>query len=110
MFLDAIMIKTNILLMLIKGAEDKCRLSKYASLFSSVDDHGWVREEIVRFLEDHGYTLCIHTRDFVPTATIQHNISLSIKHSRRMISVLTRYTNMIKRHRLEFSVMQVYTC
>ena len=25
MFLDAIMIKTNILLMLIKGAEDKCR-------------------------------------------------------------------------------------
>ena len=30
--------------------------------------HEWVREEIVRFLENHDYTLCTHTRDFVPTA------------------------------------------
>ena len=60
------------------------------ALFFSADDHGWVREEIVRFLEHHDYTLCIHTRDFVPTATIPHNIKLAIKHSRRMISVVTR--------------------
>ena len=59
-------------------------------LCCSVLDHGWVREEIVRFLENHDYTLCIHTRDFVPTATIPHNIKLAIKHSRRMISVVTR--------------------
>ena len=56
----------------------------------SVLDHQWVREEIVRFLETHDYTLCTHTRDFAPTATIPHNIKLAIKHSRRMISVVSR--------------------
>ena len=53
-------------------------------------DHGWVREETVRFLEDHDNNLCIHTRDFVPTATIPHNIKLAINYSRRMISVVSR--------------------
>ena len=57
----------------------------------SVNDHRWVRENIIGFLEDHKYKLCLHTRDFVPTATIQRNINLSIKHSRRMISVVNRY-------------------
>ena len=67
-----------------------CKFITDISVMFSGLDHGWVREKVVRFLENHGYTLCIHTRDFVPTATISHNIKLSIKHSRRMISVVTR--------------------
>ena len=57
----------------------------------SVNDHQWVNENIAKLLEDQKFTLCLHTRDFVPTATIPHNIKLAIKHSRRMISIVTRY-------------------
>ena len=76
-------------------------------------DHNWVREEIVRFLEDHDYTLCIHTRDFVPTATIPHNIKLAIKHSRRMISVVSRsnkiYSYFIQIEEISTSVLKRFS-
>ena len=60
--------------------------------FCSVDDHGWVKKELIDFLESDGlgYSLCFHPRDFAPTVTIHKNISTAIKHSRKIISVVTR--------------------
>ena len=61
-------------------------------LFESVENERWVRDHVMDFLEseEHGYKLCMHNRDFVPGNTILHNICTSIKHSRRLISVVTR--------------------
>ena len=68
-------------------------LDLYYTLCYSVDDQEWVKKELIDFLESegHGYSLCFHPRDFAPTVTIHKNISTAIKHSRRMISVVTRY-------------------
>ena len=61
-------------------------------LFDSVENERWVRDHVTDFLEskEHSYKLCMHNRDFVPGNTILHNICTSIKHSRRLIAVVTR--------------------
>ncbi len=58
-----------------------------------VDDHKWVKREIIDFLESEqfGYKLCIHHRDFAPGFTINKNITTALKHSRRVITVASRY-------------------
>ena len=50
-------------------------------------------KEVIQYLEsdEMGYKLCFHPRDFAPTVTILKNISTAIKHSRKLISVVTRF-------------------
>ena len=58
----------------------------------SVDNEPWVLDQLIDVLESDelGYRLCIHNRDFLPGSTIINNICTSIKHSRRLIAVVTR--------------------
>ena len=44
------------------------------------------------FEDDFNFKLILHERDFVPGVTIQANIVDAIKHSRRMIMILSRLT------------------
>ena len=40
--------------------------------------------------EDHGFSLVLHQRDFMPGATILANIQKAVSTSRRMIMLLSR--------------------
>ncbi len=63
----------------------------YISYVSSSHlDSTFVRNEIQPFLEEKGYTLCIHMRDFLAGASIPANIEAAINHSRRMIMIISR--------------------
>ena len=45
----------------------------------------------MEYLEnEHGYTLCVHERDFTVGDTIVANIEAAINHSRRMIMVTSK--------------------
>ncbi len=57
----------------------------------SHQDLVWVRENLVDFLQSDnlGYTVCLHERDWPVGVLITENILLSVKHSRRMIMVLS---------------------
>ena len=55
-------------------------------------DRPFVKPEIIQYLEnEHGYTLCVHERDFAVGDTIPANIEVAKNYSRRMIMVLSRY-------------------
>ena len=41
-------------------------------------------------LEGKGYSCCLEAKDFVGGESIQTNMSLAMKHSRKMILVITR--------------------
>ncbi len=53
-------------------------------------DSKFVKNEIQAHLEDKGYRLCIHERDFLVGASIPANIEVAINHSRRMIMIISR--------------------
>ena len=57
----------------------------------SHEDLEWVRENLNDFLQSDnlGYTVCLHERDWPVGVLITENILLSVKHSRRMIMVLS---------------------
>ena len=44
----------------------------------------------MKVLEDKGYSCCLEAKDFVGGESIQTNVSLAMKHSRKMILVITR--------------------
>ena len=46
--------------------------------------------EIINYLEERGFKICWHQRDFVPGTNIAENIADAIEHSRRMIIILSR--------------------
>ena len=46
--------------------------------------------EIIDYLEEHGFKICWHQRDFRPGTNIAQNIADATEHSRRMIFVLSR--------------------
>ncbi len=53
-------------------------------------DRQFVKDEIKPHLEEKGFRLCIHERDFLVGASIPANIEAAINHSRRMIMVMSR--------------------
>ena len=57
----------------------------------SENDYLWVREEILRYLEDRGYYYGILHRDFQATATKLKNINMALQRSRLVIAVVSRY-------------------
>ncbi len=64
----------------------------------SHEDLAWVRENLLDFLQadKYGFTVCLHERDWPVGVLITENILLSVKHSRRMIMVLSEnYLNSV---------------
>ncbi|KAK3090277.1 hypothetical protein FSP39_010587 [Pinctada imbricata] len=54
------------------------------------DDRSWVISNLMAVLEgQHNFSLCLHERDFLPGKTIIDQISTTIKHSRKVILVLS---------------------
>ena len=50
-----------------------------------------MKKEVLEYLEENfGFKLCVHERDFTVGDTIPANIEVAIKHSRRMIMVISR--------------------
>ena len=51
-----------------------------------------MKENVLEFLENaYGFKICLHERDFTVGDTIPANIEAAIRHSRRMIMVISRY-------------------
>ncbi|KAK3091594.1 hypothetical protein FSP39_021019 [Pinctada imbricata] len=54
------------------------------------DDRSWVISNLMAVLEgQHNFSLCLHERDFLPGLTILDQIAETIKHSRKVILVLS---------------------
>ncbi len=53
-------------------------------------DSMFVINEIQPYLEEMGFRLCIHERDFLVGASIPANIEAAINHSRRMIMIISK--------------------
>ena len=56
--------------------------------YSSVDKP-WVRDVLIKVLEENSLKVCVDYRDFVPGATIMENITRAITESKVTILVLT---------------------
>ena len=56
--------------------------------YSSVDQP-WVRDVLIKVLEENGLKVCVDYRDFVPGAAIMENITRAITESKVTILVLT---------------------
>ncbi len=62
------------------------------TLLSSHKDRKFMKKHVQQYLENEmGFTLCFHERDFYPGDSIPANIETAIKHSRRMIMIISRY-------------------
>ena len=60
-------------------------------LYFSIYDSKWVREHVVKLLEEEEqYTCCLEHRDFVPTESRQKNLTTAFSFSRRIIAVVTK--------------------
>ncbi len=64
----------------------------------------WVRENLMEFLQGNGYSVCLHEKDWPAGVLITENILLSVKHSRRMIMVLSQNYLSSEWCRVEFQV------
>ena len=62
----------------------------FSFLFSSQPDENLVETEIVNYLEECGFKICWHQRDFMPGTNIAENIADATQNSRRMIFILSR--------------------
>ena len=60
----------------------------FASFYSQPDEH-LAETEIINYLEERGYKICWHQRDFMPGTNIAENIADATEHSRRMIFILS---------------------
>ncbi len=67
-------------------------------------DLTWVRENLMEFLQGNGYSVCLHEKDWPVGVLITENILLSVKHSRRMIMVLSQNYLSSEWCRVEFQV------
>ena len=56
----------------------------------SEPDEIFVEAEIINYLEERGFRICYHQRDFMPGTNIAENIADATVHSRRMIFILSR--------------------
>ena len=57
----------------------------------SEEDFKITETEIIDFLNENNYELCIEEKDFVLGQTKQTNLSAAMEYSRRMICYVTRY-------------------
>ena len=53
-------------------------------------DEEFVEAEIINYLEECGFKVCWHQRDFRPGTIIAVNIADATENSRRMIIILSR--------------------
>ena len=67
----------------------KCVMKDVFSCFSQ-DQEEFVEEAMAEFLEEFGFTICCHRRDFDLGIPIEQNIQDATVHSRRIICVLSR--------------------
>ena len=58
--------------------------------YFSQNDEDFVKNEIIDYLEELGFIVCWHQRDFVPGSFVAQNIADATEHSRRMICVFSR--------------------
>ena len=75
----------------VKENIDEKDFDALVSFYGADPDRHWVCKTLLPYLEapQCGFHLCVHQRDFVPTATICENITQAIKYSRRTILVLS---------------------
>lgn len=86
--------------------DDEKTWDSFISYKSSDMDQHFVLHVLLPKLEELGFTVCLHCRDFVPGETIANNIINAIAKSRRTILILTpRYVNS-EFTRLEYQVAQ----
>ena len=62
----------------------------FFALFCSQPDEDLVETEIINYLEERGFKICWHQRDFIPGTNIAENIADATENSRRMIFVISR--------------------
>ena len=72
------------------NVESLCDEYQLLFIISSQPDETFVEIEIVNYLEELGFKICWHHRDFVPGTSIAENIADATEHSRRMIFVISR--------------------
>ena len=61
-------------------------------LFYSHHDRSFIKQEVLEYLEGQfHFQLCLHERDVMVGEMIPVNTEAAIKHSRRMIMVISRY-------------------
>ncbi len=59
--------------------------------FCSHEDKQFMKKHVLHYLEKElSYTVCIHQRDFLAGESIPANMEAAIKHSRRMIMIVSR--------------------
>ena len=78
--------------------------------YSSDDEHFVIRE-LVPYLEENqrrrpGYRLCVHYRDFAVGASIAESIILAVKHSKRVIIILSE--NFLHSEWCQFEFQKAY--
>ena len=62
----------------------------FFTLLCSQPDEDLVETEIINYLEERGFKICWHQRDFMPGTNIAENIADATENSRRMIFLLSR--------------------
>ena len=72
------------------NVESLCDEYQLLFMFSSQPDETFVEEDIINYLEELGFKICWHQRDFMPGTNIAENIADSTEHSRRMIIIISR--------------------
>ncbi|XP_076577872.1 toll-like receptor 1 [Chaetodon auriga] len=65
--------------------------SYHAFISYSHQDCGWVDDQLVPSLEDSGFSLCVHERDFVPGDWIIDNIINCVESSYKTLFVLSKH-------------------
>ena len=64
-------------------------VAKYTFLHHSEPDEEFMETEIINYLEELGFKICWHQRDFMPGTNIAENIADATQHSRRMIFIIS---------------------
>ena len=73
-------------------SQNKAFIVSNKTMLFSHHDRPFVKENVLNYLENtFGFKICMHERDFTVGDTIPANIDAAIKHSRRMIMVISRY-------------------
>ena len=94
-----------------KETEDDAQRTYDAFVSYSSDDEQFVIRELVPYLEENqrrrpGYRLCVHYRDFAVGASIAESIISAVKHSKRVIIILSE--NFIQSEWCQFEFQKAY--
>ena len=94
-----------------KETEDDAQRPYDAFVSYSSDDEYFVIRELVPYLEENqrrrpGYRLCVHYRDFAVGASIAESIISAVKHSKRVIIILSE--NFLHSEWCQFEFQKAY--